>query len=79
MARIRLVPVDELTPALRQMMKDSEAHRQNPATYQAAGHLPEAFQRFWAFYAPLKFDGVLDIRLKELVRLKIAALNQCAT
>ena len=79
MARIRLIPVDELAPALRQMIKDSVAHRQNPATFQAAGHLPEAFQAFWAFYAPLKFEGLLEIRLKELVRLKIADLNQCAT
>ena len=79
MARIRLVPVDELTPALRQMVKDSEAHLMNPATYQAGGLLPETFQAFWDFYGPLKFGGLLDVKLKELVRLKIARLNQCIT
>ena len=79
MARIRLVPRDELGPALRQIAKDSEAHRLNPAIFQAAGNLPETFEAFWSFYSPLKLEGLLEIRLKELVRLKIADLNQCAT
>jgi alkylhydroperoxidase family enzyme len=79
MARIRLVPLEELGPALRQIAKESEAHRLNPAIFQAAGNLPETFEAFWAFYAPLKFGGLLESKLKELVRLKIADLNQCAT
>ena len=41
--------------------------------------LPEAFKAYWDFYAPLRLKGLLDARLKELVRLKIAALNDCAT
>ena len=79
MARIRLVPVDELAPALRQAMKDSEGNRQNLASFQAAGHLPEAFEAFWAFYAPLRVEGLLGTKLKEMIRLKIANLNECAT
>ena len=43
------------------------------------GHLPDAFKAYWKFYAPLRLEGVLDAKLKELVRLKIAALNDCAT
>jgi hypothetical protein len=43
------------------------------------GHLPDAFKAYWSFYAPLRLEGVLDAKLKELVRLKIAALNDCAT
>ena len=43
------------------------------------GNLPEAFKAYWSFYAPLRLEGVLDAKLKELVRLKIAALNDCAT
>ena len=42
-------------------------------------HCPEAFKAFWAFYAPLRLEGLLDAKLKELVRLQIAALNACAT
>ncbi len=41
------------------------------------GHCPEAFKAFLAFYRPLKYGGRLDFALKELVRLRIAALNDC--
>ena len=79
MARIRLVPMEELTPGLREIAKNAEAHKLNPAIFQAAGNLPEAYERFWNFYGPLKLEGLLEQRLKELVRLKIADLNDCAT
>ena len=79
MARIRLIPTEELTPGLRRIAKDAEAHRLNPAIFQAAGNLSQCFEAFWSFYSPLKLEGLLDSRLKELVRLKIADLNQCAT
>jgi alkylhydroperoxidase family enzyme len=79
MARIRLRPVEELTPALRRMVDGAVAHNQNPAIFQAVGHLPEAFEAFWEFYTPLRLQGILEARLKELVRLKIASLNNCFT
>ena len=41
------------------------------------GHSAEAFARFLAFYRPLKYGGQLPFALKELVRLRIAALNDC--
>ena len=40
---------------------------------------PAAYEAFWDFYGPLKLAGLLEQRLKELVRLKIADLNDCAT
>ena len=73
MARIKLVPTEELPPELHRIAKEAEAH---PAIFQAAGHLAETYEAFWAFYAPLKLEGLLEVRLKELVRLKIADLNQ---
>ena len=79
MARIRLVPTEELTPGLRKIAKGAEVHKLNTAIFQAAGNLPGAYEAFWAFYGPLKLEGLLEQRLKELVRLKIADLNGCAT
>jgi alkylhydroperoxidase family enzyme len=79
MARVRLVPTECLDPALHDLTEQAVRHRQNPAIFQAMGHLPEAFKAYWDFYAPLRLGGVLDAKLKELVRLKIAALNDCAT
>jgi hypothetical protein len=65
MARVTLVPTDQLDPALRALTEQAVRHHQNPAIFQAMGHLPEAF------YAPLRLEGLLDARLKELVRLKM--------
>ena len=79
MARIRLIPTEDLTPRLREIAKGAEAHKLNPRIFQAAGNLPEAYEAFWDFYGPLKLEGLLEQRLKELVRLKIADLNDCAT
>jgi carboxymuconolactone decarboxylase family protein len=42
------------------------------------GHCPELFAAFLRFYRPAKYGGHLPFALKELVRLKIAALNECA-
>ena len=79
MARIKLVPFDKLTPGLQRIASAAADHKLNPRIFQAAGNLPEAYEAFWEFYGPLKLEGLLDARLKELVRLKIAELNECAT
>ena len=79
MARIKLVPTEDLPLRMREIAKGAEAHKLNPAIFQAAGNLPEAYEAFWDFYGPLKLEGLLEQRLKELVRLKIADANGCAT
>ena len=79
MARIKLVPTEDLPPRMREIAKGAEAHKLNPAIFQAAGNLPDAYEAFWDFYGPLKLEGLLEQRLKELVRLKIADENGCAT
>lgn len=41
--------------------------------------LPDFFERFFAFFRPGHTEGVAPARVKELARLKIAALNGCDT
>ncbi len=41
--------------------------------------IPEHFARFFAFFKPGHQEGVVPSRIKELARLKIAALNGCDT
>ena len=41
------------------------------------GHCPELFKPFWQFLARAKYGGRLPLALKELVRLRIADLNEC--
>jgi hypothetical protein len=54
MARIKLVPIERLDPALREMAEQAVGHRQNPAIFRAMGNLPGAFKAYWDFYAPLR-------------------------
>ena len=41
--------------------------------------IPEMFERYFAFFRPGHQEGVVPSRIKELARLKIAALNDCDT
>ncbi len=43
------------------------------------GLLPEFYERYFAFFRPGHQEGVVPSRIKELARLKIAALNYCDT
>lgn len=74
MARLRLLPADQIAdPELRGMAEAS-----GDEMYGVYGHRPELFAAFLRFYRPAKYGGHLPFALKELVRLKIAALNECA-
>lgn len=41
--------------------------------------IPEHFERFFSFFRPAHTEGVAPSRIKELARLKVAALNDCDT
>ncbi len=41
--------------------------------------IPEHFARYFDFFRPGHLEGILPCRIKELARLKIAALNECDT
>jgi hypothetical protein len=41
--------------------------------------IPEHFERYFAFFRPGHREGIVPSRIKELARLRIAALNQCDT
>lgn len=40
---------------------------------------PELFDRYFEFFRPAHTQGIVPARIKELARLKIAALNACNT
>ncbi len=73
MARLSVLPAADIRdPALRAMALGS-----GDEMYGVYGHSPALFRRFLDFYRPAKYDGALPFALKELVRLRIAALNEC--
>ena len=41
------------------------------------GHHPALWKAWWGFYEVVMRDGALPMRLKEIVRLRIATLNGC--
>jgi hypothetical protein len=43
------------------------------------GLLPDLFERYFAFFRPGHREGIVPSRVKELARLKVAALNGCDT
>jgi alkylhydroperoxidase family enzyme len=73
MAHLPALPPEAIAdPALAEMSRAT-----GDEMFGVYGHAPEAFSAFLAFYRPLKYDGRLPFPLKELVRLRIAALNGC--
>jgi hypothetical protein len=81
MARIDLVPREQLDGELRETLATFERACPdfNPAVFQAMGQNPELSKAFYRFYIPARLNGLLESKLKELVRLKIAQLNACFT
>jgi len=81
MARLELVPREQLDPELGEILEAFERACPdfNPAVFQAMGLNAELGKAFYRFYIPSRLNGLLSSRLKELVRLKIAELNACRT
>ena len=73
MVQIRILSAKEICdPELREMMEAS-----GDQIFGIFGHCPEAFKAFLPFLGHIKYRGNLPFALKELVRLKIAELNEC--
>lgn len=74
MARLEVLAAEAVDHAdLRKMMRDTGGDEM----FGVYGHHPELFKAFLNFYLPAKFEGLLPFLLKELVRLRIAELNDC--
>jgi hypothetical protein len=73
MARLAVLSPDQIDdPRLRAMLEAT-----GDEMFGVYGHCPDLFTAFLQFYRPAKYSGRLPFGLKELVRLKIAALNGC--
>ena len=79
MSRIRLFEDAELPPAVRDQVRAVEAAGRDASVLRAVAHRQEMFDRYFAFYYPAHQGGGIEPDLKELVRLKIARLNDCFT
>ena len=83
MSRIPLADAGNLPPFLKQMHDDAkpEDWSTRHCARGFAAH-PDLLERYLTFYYPYHSNvdcGVIEPRLKELVRLRIATLNGCVT
>lgn len=72
--RLRLLSNEELPPGWAARLRADE---QNDIL-RVFGHNAELFKRWNEFYGPIMRDGAVPMRVKELMRLRIARLNECA-
>jgi len=59
--------------------KPTEPHATADRPLNLTELIPEHFARWFEFFRPGHQEGVVPSRVKELARLKIAALNGCDT
>ena len=82
MSRVALADPETLPPFLKAMHDNSKPEEWGAKnTARAFASHPELLRSYLSFYIPLhKNDGIgiVDPRLKELIRLRIATLNGCA-
>jgi alkylhydroperoxidase family enzyme len=75
--RIPLLDVADLHPDLQANLEKWQAAGGDPNFYRLFGRLPDRLTPFVQFYSPLVRKGLVEHRTKELVRLRLAQLNDC--
>jgi hypothetical protein len=69
----RLRGVKQLDPELQARVDKG----QNELEVRTFAHAPELYKRFVAYFAQMHWKGKLELKTKEVARLRIAQLNQC--
>jgi hypothetical protein len=80
MSRISALGRERLTPELAKYAELAAVGGPEQALmFQVLGHCPEMVESYLRFYFRWHTGGAVDPVLKELVRLKVAQLNDCFT
>jgi alkylhydroperoxidase family enzyme len=77
MARIEPLSINEVDDEIRHLCAEAERQSGTSASTRTYARNPAVLKALTAFRAALAREGTLDPVLRELVRLKIAALNAC--
>jgi len=77
MARIEPLDIQEVDGEIRHLCEEAERQSGTSASTRTYAKNPGVLKALAAFRATLAREGTLDPVLRELVRLKIAALNAC--
>ena len=79
MARIRLLPDEELSEAGAAAAQAMEAAGQDTSTLRGLANAQALFDSYFQFYGPAREGRSISAELIELVRLRIARHNDCFT
>ncbi len=71
--RLRLLGNEELPPSWAARLRPDEQQD----ILRIFGHHPGLFTAWQGFYRLIMADGAVPMRVKELMRLRIAQLNEC--
>jgi alkylhydroperoxidase family enzyme len=77
MARIQPLALHEVDAEIRHMCEETERQAGTSLSTRTYAKSPATLKALAAFRAALTRDSSLEPVLRELVRLKIAALNAC--
>ena len=79
MARLEPIAEKLLTPAMRTLVDKVRFDPAYVTGLKVFAHNQEFVQPMWAAYVDMFEGGLLDSRLKEMMRIKIAQNNDCFT
>jgi alkylhydroperoxidase family enzyme len=77
MARMEPLGIHEVDDEIRHICEEAERQSGTSASPRTYAHNPAVLKALTTFRATLAREGTIDPVLRELVRLKIAALNGC--
>ena len=79
MAHVSAVPFDQIDPDVQKVMQTYDKEYGGSEFLQAFAHAPEVVKSFINYYFPLVFEtrGSIDMKLTEMVWLKVAERNDC--
>jgi AhpD family alkylhydroperoxidase len=76
---LRQVPLEELPTDFRQKVEQVTRLTGAAHFHRVAANAPQLVDFYWrTFYGQIFFGGAVDVRTKELIRLRLAGLHGCA-
>jgi alkylhydroperoxidase family enzyme len=77
MARVKTFEYEELSADMQKLAEGYMARDASWDHIRVLAHRPEIYKAYYPFIYALHTEGKVEPELKELVRLRIADLNQC--
>lgn len=74
-----MLPVEQIGSPLREKIATIAGLGGDTRFFRFAANAPHVAQLYWVqFYQDVFFQGLLPVRVKEIARLRLAALNGCS-